>query len=662
MEKSRIRKTFNDLQELDMNIIKGIPWAEEMWKVLSNGLEKTFLNWARVALKMEKKEGDMKEWVQTFILHYEDTCCELVSDMEGLQNDLITKIEESLQRVEELSKILQIEMPVFGYEKQSLYQERDQLKKCIEELEHTIEARKSELNKLQEKQIDLCHSLGRKMRTIQDDPLPSSEEVQEFQTYIEKLEQEKFERLEKFYTLKEEISVIIQELNFKPSTQFEKYVMSSDESKFLVTESNMRNLQDFLKTLEHEVKVVKEEVFELRNKINHYWNVLEIPFLEQEEFKQKYPGHTLEILIALRKEVERCENLKKANIKVFVERLRSQLLEIWDKCGCTESVRGNFRFLDSDCYTEDLLELHEFELKKWNDYYEEVKDIIALLNEHSKAWFKLIEFEESAVDPKRFKNRGGQLLKEEKERNALIKKIPKIESTLQEKANKYEQQNGTPFRTNGVTIKEYIWDLHSQKENARKQKLSARKIKHENTKSVLTQVLTPAKSVQCLFPVNPGTSTCKGKSASKRKLPATPALTSKRAKTSPGQFSTQSKKLTVPKITVNSVTLSKRHSTERKKRLEKIRRQSAQKKKHDDLKQSDTSTNSDYGEFETEISTRNDIRSTMLPETPSASRGVSRVNPRIILPNKGTPTALKKTTNNNNLKLATSKSDLNLMF
>ncbi|KAJ8960392.1 hypothetical protein NQ314_006082 [Rhamnusium bicolor] len=82
--------------------------------------------------------------------------------------------------------------------------------------------RVDELNKLRKKQLELCNNLGKEPKILKDSPLPLSEEIEEFKKHIEKLEVEKFNRLEKFISTKEELLDIIKELNIQPSSNFEK--------------------------------------------------------------------------------------------------------------------------------------------------------------------------------------------------------------------------------------------------------------------------------------------------------------------------------------------------------------------------------------------------------------------------------------------------------
>lgn len=66
----------------------------------------------------------------------------------------------------------------------------------------------------------------------------------------------------------------------------------------------------------------------------------------------------------------------------------------------------------------------------------------------------------SEEQPDRYKNRGGQLLKEEKERNRLKKLIPILEENLVMLTTDFYNNNGKPFLTWGETVEHYIHSLH----------------------------------------------------------------------------------------------------------------------------------------------------------------------------------------------------------
>lgn len=77
----------------------------------------------------------------------------------------------------------------------------------------------------------------------------------------------------------------------------------------------------------------------------------------------------------------------------------------------------------------------------------------------------MVELEENASGPNRYNNRGGQLLKEEKERNKLAKQIPQIEEILCDLAEKYKQHHNASFTTYGASVVDHLANVHEEREN-----------------------------------------------------------------------------------------------------------------------------------------------------------------------------------------------------
>lgn len=81
----------------------------------------------------------------------------------------------------------------------------------------------------------------------------------------------------------------------------------------------------------------------------------------------------------LKDEIKRCEELKRQNIKRFVEEIQKELKYWWDKCLVGEEERLQFRPHSSECFTEDLLELHELEVQKFRSYYEQNMYVVIII-------------------------------------------------------------------------------------------------------------------------------------------------------------------------------------------------------------------------------------------------------------------------------------------
>lgn len=77
----------------------------------------------------------------------------------------------------------------------------------------------------------------------------------------------------------------------------------------------------------------------------------------------------------------------------------------------------------------------------------------------------MIALEAKGHEPGRYNNRGGQLLKEEKERKTIANKLPKIETQLLELVAEFERVNNKKFLVCGQDINELIEQDWEKKKN-----------------------------------------------------------------------------------------------------------------------------------------------------------------------------------------------------
>lgn len=128
------------------------------------------------------------------------------------------------------------------------------------------------------------------------------------------------------------------------------------------------------------------------------------------------------------------------------------------------SVSVSAYLFSTDDFTEELLNLHEAEVKTLKKYYEDHRELFEGVTKWQENWTVYLELDVSAIlmnlvgkhlkqtsslgvvgcvcecmffpsqkkanDPSRFNNRGGNLLKEEKQRTDLQKSLPKVRKCL----------------------------------------------------------------------------------------------------------------------------------------------------------------------------------------------------------------------------------------
>lgn len=113
--------------------LKDTAWVKDMLNTLGDKLTTTVISFAHTATKLSSNKKDIESWVQVFQEQFEENCEDLLNDIKHLEAETLNKVEKSLKRIQELCKMLQVEMPDLGNEKLSLYQEQHILKKHIAE-------------------------------------------------------------------------------------------------------------------------------------------------------------------------------------------------------------------------------------------------------------------------------------------------------------------------------------------------------------------------------------------------------------------------------------------------------------------------------------------------------------------------------------------------
>lgn len=299
---------------------------------------------------------------------------EIIEEAKDKKLALIDEIESLLKKSESMCKQLKIEMPQYTRsEPLNLTNEKEILEKKIKEHEELLQCRLQEIRRLKKQQKDLCDRLGEPYKDVNEDPLPSPEEISAIVKYVEYLEDEKYKREEKYITVKSNIVELAELLQYKPTIKLEKLILSTDDNMFSITETMMKELDAFHKKLTTMLEDVTVECGELRKKVRLLWSTLDENLYKCENFLKNHSGNTLASLEVLRAEIRWCEDIKKANMWKFIERLKLEIEEYLVKCRYGEEDKKEFCSFSNDMYQEDLLEIHEIKLEKLKGYFLENK-------------------------------------------------------------------------------------------------------------------------------------------------------------------------------------------------------------------------------------------------------------------------------------------------
>ncbi|KAF7377604.1 hypothetical protein MSAN_00183200 [Mycena sanguinolenta] len=135
---------------------------------------------------------------------------------------------------------------------------------------------------------------------------------------------------------------------------------------------------------------------------------------------------------------------------------REEIEKLWDELMVGEEERRQWVPFFDDEHTEELLTIHEDEIKRLKDEKRMKAPLLAAI----KRYFDICEEEKelaaAASDQSRLLGRGsrdpGRLLREEKMRKRVSKEKPRLEQDLLASVPAWEQEAGRPFLVHGQSI------------------------------------------------------------------------------------------------------------------------------------------------------------------------------------------------------------------
>lgn len=402
---------------------------------------------------------------------------EVLKNEKKVRDDYIIRIEELLSEMNNLQKTLEIAIPYEDVESLPLHIMAARLNKKAEKYRLLRNERIDKLNELIEREATLCEKLGMVRQVMDPNEIPTKAKLKMLENHISIMEQEKVDRTVTFLEQRQIIIKLYSELGTQPLLNFEKELLSEEViERFALTNENMAKLDELRCELEAQLEDAKEKVKDLKEKLSLLWNYLGEPTDYKEEFMSKHTGCNAGTINALKEELARCEIKKRENISTIVERIREVLVEEWDKCRIGKEEREKFRPFNINCFTEDLCDLHELEIKRLKKFYFDNEQIFVLLEKHEKLFNKLLDLENGSKNANRYYNRGGQLLQEEKERKVITKELPIVEDELRHLLKMYKEEHGEPFTSFGTPVESILdeqWNAHFDQKTI--EKLSRKK-------------------------------------------------------------------------------------------------------------------------------------------------------------------------------------------
>uniref|UniRef100_A0A8C5M643 Protein regulator of cytokinesis 1 n=1 Tax=Leptobrachium leishanense TaxID=445787 RepID=A0A8C5M643_9ANUR len=408
--------------------------------------------------------------------HVNNLLTSMIDEEESLKNRLLKSIDVCRKELNGLC--LELHLPPFEEEEDStILQIEKDLRTRVEVMLKQKKERIQELKVLREQEHDLCDILCAAPFSADYRHVPSLEELDQFRRRLSELSAEKERRAKEFLNTKRQIVLCMEELDHMPETSFERDAVCEEEDAFCLSKENLAALHELLFRLEEQKTKNQQLCDELRIKINELWERLNVPTEEREAFSIYMTGSKAKFLKALQEEADRLNKLKLQNIKNVVEVIRTELTTYWDKCFYSQEQRLAFAPYYDEDYSEDLLSLHDAEISRIKHHYETHKEMFEGVQKWEESWRLFLELDKKATDPNRFTNRGGNLLKEEKQRAKLQKMLPKLEEELRVRIAGWEQEQDQEFFVGGKKFMAYVSEQWEQMNLEKEREKQDRQIK-----------------------------------------------------------------------------------------------------------------------------------------------------------------------------------------
>ncbi|XP_077452393.1 protein regulator of cytokinesis 1-like [Stigmatopora argus] len=459
-----------------------------------------YLNRALVQLRDIWEEMGVSEdqrvlRTQTFHKNIKGISDLMIAEEEELKDRVLKDTKSYRQEIADLCVVLQI--PPVQEVGCTILQLEKFNRTRLEELKGRKRQRMDDLQDIVAQDRELCDIMCTPTLSVNTQSVPSLEQLEEYRTHVLELTKEKERRHEEFMSLKQQIIACMNDLERSAQTSFEKDVMCEDNEASCLSTSNIDMLKKFLAQLQARKAKNEQLCTELRSKLRQLWDRLKIALEERENFSQHMTASKKCNIEALQAEVDRLQLLRLESIQSVIEAVRAEIVVYWDLCFFSQEQRQDFLHHRDDNLTEELLNLHEEEMQRLKDYFEEHKDLFESVSKWQENWATYLELERKANDPMRFNNRGGNLLREEKQRSDLQKSLPKLEKALKVQIDCWEQEQGKQFLVNGQKFLDYVqqqWEEHHVEKE--KEKLERQLKKSRQTQEDMlfgTKFKTPTK-------------------------------------------------------------------------------------------------------------------------------------------------------------------------
>ncbi|KAL6303787.1 microtubule associated protein-domain-containing protein, partial [Sparassis latifolia] len=204
------------------------------------------------------------------------------------------------------------------------------------------------------------------------------------------------------------------------------------------------------------------------------WRRLGVPEADMDAFVEMQRGSTEITVRAYEEELERMLELKRERMGTFVENARVEITRLWDELMVGEEEKADFAPFFDDEHTEELLAIHEEEIRRLKEERRAKGPLLAAIRKYFEICEDEKELAAAATDQSRLLGRGsrdpGRLLREEKMRKRVTKEKPRLEQDLLVSVPAWEAETGCIFLVHGQSILQILMETvgAADKENSDK--------------------------------------------------------------------------------------------------------------------------------------------------------------------------------------------------
>jgi len=457
----------NDIDENDLATLQ---------RELQNTFHSIGKSWDTIGLE----DRERQERAEHVVSKIRNVLNDVRSEEKCLLKQLHKRVEEYGHEVIKVSRELGVDVEDPGDLSLNLLKLEQYLRGTVETLHVEVSKRRGQLKELALEEQELCERL-QEDPSAPNKPIPSLTDISDLERTVKTLQQEKEHRLKSFRHLKEKILELKEDLELSGplNNTLERSFLCEVEELVTLSQRNIKSMINLKETYANRVLANEKEARTIREDISNLYTRLDMNEHERISFLASIQGYTPSALKKLREEKERLDELKRQNMGHFINQLRRELENWWEKCYISDVERNGFTPYFSNSYTEEVLESHDQEVKRLRDLYSLNPEIYNLIGRRQELWQKMTELEDKANDTNRlFGNRGCSLLQEEKERKRVRNELPRVEKTLKEAILGWELVNEKPFLVHGQILEDFItttWEHFTEMKN--KEKLERKEAK-----------------------------------------------------------------------------------------------------------------------------------------------------------------------------------------